>query len=90
MALLLAVSSWLVGLVKHGRITGLHLRLARIAGLVQALFVLHTFWQGQHSPLLFNLAAVLWCLAAAEEIAVQLFRRRIDGSIRSILPLKKE
>lgn len=89
-ALLLALGSWLVGLIKHGRITGLHLRLARIAGLVQALFVLDTFWQGRYSPLLFNLAAGLWCLAAAEEIAVQLFRRRIDGSIRSLLPLEKE
>ena len=89
-ALLLALSSWLVGLIKHGRVTGLHLRLAQVAGLVQALFVLHTFWQGSYSPLFFNLAAGLWCLAAAEEIAVQLIRRRIDGSIRSLLPLKKE
>ena len=89
-ALLLALSSWLIGLIKHGRVTGLHLRLAQVAGLVQALFVLHTFWQGSYSPLFFNLAAGLWCLAAAEEIAIQLIRRRIDGSLRSLLPLKKE
>jgi phosphatidylglycerophosphate synthase len=85
-ALLLAVASWLAGLLRHGRVTGLHLRLARFAGLIQAIFVLHTFWQGAYSPLLFTLAAGLWCLAAAEELLVQLTHRHVDGATRSALP----
>src|SRR5262245_59241167 len=37
-ALLLGAASWLTGLLRFGRVTGLHLRSAKIAGVAQALF----------------------------------------------------
>ena len=78
----------MLGLLRFGQVTGLHLRSAKIAGVAQALFVLHTFWNGIYSPLLLYVAAVLWCLAAVEEIIVQLTHQQIDGSIRSAFPLR--
>ncbi|MFV9506356.1 MAG: CDP-alcohol phosphatidyltransferase family protein [Oscillochloridaceae bacterium umkhey_bin13] len=69
--LLLGLGSWLTGLIRQGRVTGLHLPSAKLAGLSQAGFVLHTFWQGAYSPLLLYLAGGLWCLAALHEIRVQ-------------------
>jgi len=86
-ALLLAAGSWLAGLLRFGRVSALHLYSGRAAGLAQAAFVLHTFWAGAYSPPLFALAAGLWCLAAAEEIAVQLIHPRVDGGTRALLPL---
>lgn len=88
-ALLLAAASWLTGLLRHGRVTGLHLRSGKLAGAAQALFVVHTFWAGAYSPPLFSLAAGLWCLAAAEEILAQLTRPHVDGSTASALPLRR-
>lgn len=86
--LLLAVASWLTGLLRFGQVTGLHLRSAKIAGVAQGLFVLHTFWNSTYNSLLLYGAAALWCLAAVEEIIVQLTHQQIDGSIRSAFPLR--
>ncbi len=71
-ALLLGLASWLTGLLRLGRVTGLHLPVARAAGVAQAVFVLHTFWSGAYSPALFVIAAGLWCVAAAAEIVAQM------------------
>lgn len=84
-ALLLALLSWLAGLARHGRVAGLHLVSAKVAGAAQAAFVLHTFWAGAYSQPLFYLAAGLWWLAAVEEIAVQLTHAHVGGGTRSLL-----
>jgi phosphatidylglycerophosphate synthase len=87
--LLLIACSWLVGLVRWGRVSALHLYSGRVAGALQALFVLHAFWSGAYSPPLLYAAAALWYLAAAEEIVVQLTRDHVDGTTRSALPLPR-
>lgn len=84
--LLLALASWLVGLLRHGRVTDLHLPVAKLAGAAQGLFVLHTFWAGSYSPPLLFVAAGLWCLAAGAEIWAQLrvpARSGVDASADS-------
>lgn len=80
----LGLTSWLVGLLRHRSILGLHLTLAKYAGLCQGLFVLHTFWNGSYSVWFFYLAASLWCIAACEEIAVQLRNPQINRHTRSL------
>jgi phosphatidylglycerophosphate synthase len=85
-ALVLGLLSWGLGLFKFGRPTALHLYSGRVGGLVQAAFVLHAFLSGGFNRWLFYAAIALWCLAALEEIAVQLRYDYVDGSIRSILP----
>jgi phosphatidylglycerophosphate synthase len=85
--LLLLACSWLVGLVRWGRVSALHLYSARLGGVAQALFVLHTFWSGAYSRPLLYAAAALWYVAVAEEILVQLTRANVDGSTRSAFPL---
>lgn len=87
---IIALVAWLlsqvIGLVRFGSFSGLHLTLAKLAGAVQALFVLHAFLSGSSSELLFYTAVGLWIIAALEEIAVQLTHDQVDGSIRSIVP----
>lgn len=80
------LASWLAGLLRHGRVTGLHLRLAAVAGGAQGLFVLHTFWSGAYSVGLLYLAGGLWCAAAAAELVVQLRGGPLDGSASTAAP----
>jgi phosphatidylglycerophosphate synthase len=87
--LLLLACSWLVGLVRWGRVGALHLHSARLGGAAQGLFVLHTFWSGAYSPTLLYAAGALWYLAAAEEILVQLTRAHVDDTTRSAFPLPR-
>ncbi|MBA3533072.1 MAG: CDP-alcohol phosphatidyltransferase family protein [Ardenticatenales bacterium] len=85
-AVLLYVASFLVGWLKFGRPASLHLTLAKIGGLVQGLFVLHSFLMPRYSAPLLYLALGLWILAGLEEIAVQLAMIRLEEehTVRSI------
>jgi cardiolipin synthase (CMP-forming) len=87
-AVVLGLLSWGIGLFKFGRPTALHLYSGRVGGVVQAAFALHAFLSGggAYSTWLLYAAIALWCLAALEEIVVQLRYDYVDGSIRSILP----
>jgi phosphatidylglycerophosphate synthase len=82
--LLLGIISWGVGLWRHGSVLGLHLRFAKYAGLVQALFVLSTFWFRRYTPWLLYAAAGTWCIAACEEILVQWKHSHINRYTKTI------
>ena len=83
------LASLLIGKLKFGQLPTLHLYSGRVAGIVQAIFVLHTFLSPAYSPLLFYSAVGLFILAASEELLIQLLDDNINqDSTRSILNVK--
>ncbi len=84
-------ASLILGWRKHGRVTTLHTHLGKLGGLVQAIFVFHTFFAGAYSLALFYLAVGLFIVAALEELLIQWVYREIDDEVvRSILPYLRE
>lgn len=79
-------ASILVSVIKYQRPTTLHLLSGKLGGLIQAVFVVHTFISGGYSPWLFYLAIGSFILAGLEEILVLLAYG--DGEhLKSILPM---
>ncbi len=77
----------LFGWLKFKRLPGLHLHLGRVAGALQALFVLHALLSGGYSPVLLDLALGTFIVAAAEELAILITHSEVDeGRVRSIVP----
>lgn len=80
------VASILVSVIKYHRPTTLHLLSGKFGGLLQGIFVVHTFVSGGYSRWLFYAAIGSFILAGIEEILVLLAYG--DGEhLKSILPM---
>ncbi len=89
-AALIYLISMLTGKLKFGHLPTLHLYSGRIAGIIQAIFVLHTFLTPTYSPLLFYSAIGLFILSATEELLIQLLYNNINqDTTRTILNVKQ-
>jgi len=88
-AALIYLASLLTGWIKFGHLPTLHLYSGRLAGVIQAIFVLHTFLTPTYSVLLFYSAVSLFILAASEELLIQLLYDNINqDTTRTILDVK--
>lgn len=88
-AALIYLASLLTGKLKFGHLPALHLHSGRVAGIIQAIFVLHTFLTPTYSPLLFYSAVGLFILSASEELLIQLLYDKINqDTTRTILNVK--
>lgn len=91
-ALLLAAAAvysamLLVGRVKFGKLSTLHLHSGKLGGLLQLVFALHALFSGGYSPLLLYLAAGSFILAAAEELLILITHDAVDPeTVRSLAP----
>lgn len=86
---LLAIATYLlslaVGLVKFKRIANLHLILSKVGGLFLYIFLIHAFYTGTYSQVLFILAATSFILSSAETLALQLTSEHVDAEMGTIL-----
>jgi phosphatidylglycerophosphate synthase len=81
------LSSIIISMVKFGKPTTLHLYSGKYGGLLQAVFIVHTFMSTTYNQALFYLAISSFILAGVEEILVLLTAREIDeDKMKSILP----
>lgn len=80
----LFVTRIMISLLKFKHLAYLHLSMAKLGGLVQAIFVIHSFlWGGYHQGLFF-MASSLFILAVLEEVVVILIHPTLEGPIVSI------
>lgn len=81
------LASIIISTVKFGKPTTLHLYSGKYGGLVQVVFIVHTFMSAVYNPILFYIAIGSFILAGAEEILVLLTASEIDeDKMKSILP----
>jgi phosphatidylglycerophosphate synthase len=85
LAIIIYITSLLVGLVKFKRIADLHLYLSKFGGLFLYIFLIHAFIFGEYSLFLFMIAGILFILSSAETLILQLTMPRVDSNIGSIL-----
>ncbi len=84
------LASMLTGWLKFGHLPALHLHSGRFAGIIQAIFVLHTFLTPTYNIFLFYSAVGLFILSASEELLIQLLYNNINqDATRSILNVKQ-
>ena len=81
------ITSIMVSVLKFEKPTTLHLYSGKFGGLLQALFVVHTFITAGYSLPLFYIAIGSFIIAGVEEILVLLKESKIDeDKLKSILP----
>ena len=74
----------IISLLKFKHLAYLHLFMAKLGGLVQAIFVIHSFLWGRYHQGLFFIAIGLFILAVLEEIIIIFIHPTLEGSIVSI------
>lgn len=79
------ITSLAVGWIKFRQVGNLHLYLSKLSGLVQYVFIIHTFSSATYSPWLFYLAISIFFLSSLETLLLQLIVREVNGHMRSII-----
>jgi phosphatidylglycerophosphate synthase len=78
-------TSIIVGWVKFKQFGNLHLYLSKLSGLVQYVFIIHTFLASQYSYWLYYLTTSIFFLSSLETLILQLVRTHINEQMGSIL-----
>ncbi len=79
------IASIMVGLIKFRRFGNLHLYLSKASGVVQYVFVIHTFNTGTYSIWLFYITVSILFLSSLETLILQLFSPEVNERMGSIL-----
>jgi cardiolipin synthase len=88
-AIVTYMASIIVGLIKFRRFGNLHLYLSKISGVVQYVFIIHTFISANYSKWLFCLMIGIFFLSSLETLLLQLTRIEVNAGMRSILCIRK-
>ena len=79
------ITSLAVGWIKFKQVGNLHLNLSKVSGVVQYVFIIHTFIFGTYSPWLFYLTISIFFLSSLETLLLQLIVHEVNGHMRSIV-----
>jgi len=82
-AIMIYITSLMVGIVKFKRLANLHLYLSKVGGLFLYIFLIHAFFVGEYNYYLFILAGILFILSSTETLVLQLTMRNVDSNIGS-------
>jgi phosphatidylglycerophosphate synthase len=85
LAVVLYVSSMLLGIIKFRRIANLHLYSSKASAVVMYLFFSYTLITGVYNSLFFYLTAFLFILALIERLALQLLFSQVNEQMGSVL-----
>jgi cardiolipin synthase len=77
-------SSLTVGWIRFRRFGNLHLYLSKVSGVVQYVFIIHTFMAPGYNTWLFHLAISLFFLSSLETLLLQLTRSEANAQMKSI------